>query len=237
MAPSRAAGPAAAFCGIVARGFACALGPAAGRACDPASDAERSRPAGSPTTYPDLASVPPRPGSGRHAGAAPGDPAASSLPIAPERRLRRAAELAYATGRGRSRRRRRPGAVGRSRRPPRRRRGRRPATARVARAYLDSSLNDIRDRGKLRQFMRRLGREAPDPAGPQTLAQAVGLAPVPASAKPRRRWASRARAAPNFGDYLAACSDSATIAATIQPSAACPTPARRNSRSRRKRAR
>ena len=51
--------------------------------------------------------------------------------------------------------------------------------------------NDVRDRGKLRQFMLRLGREAPDPFGPRSLAEALGLqsppepppAPDPAAAR------------------------------------------------------
>ncbi len=49
----------------------------------------------------------------------------------------------------------------------------------IARAYLDNSLTELRDRGKLRQFMRRLAREAPDPAGPRTVVQALGLVATP----------------------------------------------------------
>ena len=49
----------------------------------------------------------------------------------------------------------------------------------IARAYLDNSLTELRDRGKLRQFMRRLAREAPDPAGPRTVVQALGLVAMP----------------------------------------------------------
>ena len=50
--------------------------------------------------------------------------------------------------------------------------------------------------------MRRMGREAPDPAGPQTLAQAVGLADPPPSAKPRRPGQPEPVPPESFGDYL-----------------------------------
>ncbi len=140
--------------------------------CSPASNGPQPA---SPTTYPDLASVPPRPVLGTLA-----DRQAIQHQLVAARRDAdfRAAELAYETGRA-------------AEPPPRPSPAAAPPTAAapgpprpggggaVARAYLDSSLNDIRDRGKLRQFMRRLGREAPDPFGPQTLAQAVGLTPTP----------------------------------------------------------
>ncbi|MGD9510444.1 MAG: hypothetical protein AB7I59_26130 [Geminicoccaceae bacterium] len=76
----------------------------------------------------------------------------------------------------------------------------------VARAYLDSSLIEVRDRGKLRQFMRRLTREAPDPAGPRTLAQALGLAagPVETLTQPETRTPATPRAVDpldRFGDF------------------------------------
>ena len=130
----------------------------------------------SPTTYPDLASVPPRPVlpdtlAQRHAIQA-------QLVAARANAEFRAAELAYATGRAAEPPRRpEPPPAGPAVAGPARPRTGGDGT--VARAYLDSSLNDIRDRGKLRQFMRRLGREAPDPFGPQTLAQALGIAAVP----------------------------------------------------------
>ena len=128
-------------------------------------------------------------GAGRYAGAAPGDPArARRRP--PERRYGARPKSPTPPGgplsRHRRSRRRRP-----HRRPaPRRRRNRRAATARSPAPIWTAALNDIRDRGKLRQFMRRLGREAPDPAGPQTLAQAVGLADPPAVRQAEAPWAA-----------------------------------------------
>jgi hypothetical protein len=66
---------------------------------------------------------------------------------------------------------------------------------------MENSLKDIRDRGKLRQFMRRLEREAPDPIGAQTLAQAVGLAPIPNAAKPAGSG-PQPGTLEYFGDYV-----------------------------------
>lgn len=132
----------------------------------------------SPTTYPDLASVPPRP----------------ELQDTPEQRRelqaslasaghaadRRAAEVLYETGRGPA-----PAplpSAGLVAAPP-------PTApilggdGRIARAYLASSLTEARDRGKLRQFMRRLTREAPDPTGPQTVVEALGLVATPPAAE------------------------------------------------------
>ena len=76
----------------------------------------------------------------------------------------------------------------------------------IARAYLDSSLTELRDRGKLRQFMRRLAREAPDPAGPRTVVQALGLVATPEAGTSARPRLSRPQPqAPNpldrFGDF------------------------------------
>ncbi|MFZ1425208.1 MAG: hypothetical protein WAS21_00390, partial [Geminicoccaceae bacterium] len=47
--------------------------------------------------------------------------------------------------------------------------------ASIAASYLDTNLSDVRDTGKLRQFMRRLDREAPDPVGPATVAELLGF--------------------------------------------------------------
>ena len=128
----------------------------------------------SPAIYPDLASVPPRP----------------QLEDTPEQRRqlqanlssaghaadRRAAEILYQTGQGPQ-----PPPLpppGPAAAPP-------PAPpivggdGRIARSYLDSGLTEVRDRGKLRQFMRRLTREAPDPAGPKTVVEALGLVATP----------------------------------------------------------
>ena len=160
----------------------------------------------SPTTYPDLASVPPRPVmpdtlAQRRAIQA-------QLVAARANAEFRAAELAYATGRA-AEPPRRPepqpaGPAGAAPAPPRT-----GGDGAVARAYLDSSLNDVRDRGKLRQFMRRLGREAPDPFGPQTLAQALGLTaappppPDPAALPARAPTADPEPGTPEFfGDML-----------------------------------
>jgi hypothetical protein len=74
----------------------------------------------------------------------------------------------------------------------------------IARAYLDSSLNDVRDRGKLRQFMRRIGREAPDPAGPRTVAEALGLSTSAApgeSAPQAAPTGQQADPLERFGDF------------------------------------
>jgi hypothetical protein len=164
--------------------------------CDPAP--APPQPA-SPTTYPDLASVPPRPVLGETPQQR--REIQAELVRARQNASRRAAELAYATGRGPepppipTPPPAPPAAAAAPRQPP-------GGDGAVARAYLDTALNDIRDRGKLRQFMRRMGREAPDPAGPQTLAQAVGLADPPPSAKPRRPGQPEPAPPESFGDYL-----------------------------------
>jgi hypothetical protein len=141
----------------------------AGCADGPSSGESPARPA-SPATYPDLASVPPRPVLSDTT--AQRQQLQASLVSAREAADRRAAEFLYEIGRGPE--------------PPPPPPPAPPAApglpppevggdGRVARAYLDSSLIEVRDRGKLRQFMRRLAREAPDPSGPATLAQALGL--------------------------------------------------------------
>jgi hypothetical protein len=158
--------------------------------CGTSSDAPRPA---SPTTYPDLASVPPRP----QLTDTLADRAAIQAQLVKARQNAefRAAELAYATGRAAA-----PPTPPAPPGPPPPRAPRRPAVAgdgAVARAYLDSSLSDVRDRGKLRQFMRRLDREAPDPFGPQTLAQAVGLAAEPGAASEPQPGTAE-----DFGDFL-----------------------------------
>jgi hypothetical protein len=156
-------------------------------ACEPAAAPGQSpaRPA-SPASYPDLADIPPRPKLSetleqrREMG--------NQLAAERENAIRRAAEFAYAAGRAAAPPPAPPvGPAAGAAAPPA---GPPAGDASVARAYLDSSFNDVRDRGKLRQFMLRLGREAPDPAGPRSLAQALGLetppdappAPEPAAA-------------------------------------------------------
>ena len=172
-------------------------------ACSAAGEDGRSpsRPA-SPQTYPDLASVPARP-TGleglKQRQALQGD-----LTAAREAANRRAAQLAYEVGRAAEPPPPPPppAAVPAAAVP-------RPQTGgdgALARAYLATSASDIRDRGKLRQFMTRLGREAPDPFGPRTLAEALGLAgqtQAPGPAQPQPEPVGRPRADPleRFGDF------------------------------------
>ena len=163
-------------------------------ACEPAAAPGQSpaRPA-SPASYPDLAERP--------AAAQLSDTLeqrseiGNQLAADRENAIRRAAELAYAAGRGRSpaARRRRVGAAAGAAAPPR------WPTSRATRAWREPTWTAAstmsRDRGKLRQFMLRLGREAPDPAGPRSLAQALGLeTPPDAPPAPVRRQSPRAAA-------------------------------------------
>ncbi len=124
-----------------------------------------------PGPYPDLASIPPRPQLGytveqrREIG--------NQLVADREHARYAAAQLAYATG-----------ATTEQPQPPAPPPAAAPAPppppspegdASIAAAYLDTNLSDVRDTGKLRQFMRRLDREAPDPAGPATIAELLGF--------------------------------------------------------------
>jgi hypothetical protein len=124
----------------------------------------------SPTTYPDLASVPPRPVLAETP--AQRQDLQASLVAARRSADRRAAEFLYEIGRGPEPPPLPPPAAPAAPAPPPPQVG---GDGRIARAYLDSSLIEIRDRAKLRQFMRRLAREAPDPSGPSTLGEALGL--------------------------------------------------------------
>jgi hypothetical protein len=146
-----------------------------------------SRPA-SPAAYPDLADVPPRPKLSETLEQR--SEMGNQLAADRENASRRAAELAYAAGRAAAPPPAPAGGPAGGAAAPAPPAGPPAGDASVARSYLDSSFNDVRDRGKLRQFMLRLGREAPDPAGPRSLAQALGLetppdappAPEPAAA-------------------------------------------------------
>lgn len=158
-------------------------------ACEPATTGGQSpaRPA-SPTTYPDLASVPSRPVF-RDTLAQRGE-LGRELAADREAALRRAAELDYAAGRGPAPP-PIPAAAPAPAAPAAAPAGPPAGDSSVARAYVANSFSDVRDRGKLRQFMLRLGREAPDPFGPRSLAEALGLesppeqppAPDPAAAR------------------------------------------------------
>lgn len=168
----------------------------AGCADGSSSGSSPARPA-SPATYPDLASVPPRPVLS--ATPAQRQEMQASLASARNAADRRAAEFLHEIGRGPA--------------PPPL-----PAPAPaaapppplpvvggdggVARAYLDSSLVEVRDRGKLRQFMRRLVREAPDPYGPRTLAQALGLVAGPTETTPQPDSQAQVPATPRAVDQL-----------------------------------
>jgi hypothetical protein len=90
-----------------------------------------------------------------------------------------------------------------------------PGDAGIARAYVDSSLNEASDNRKLRKFMRRLERPTPDPAGPGTLVEALGLtggdadtaplAPPPepsSSVAPAAGEPEQGAALGQFGSYL-----------------------------------
>lgn len=141
-------------------------------ACEPSPPPGQSpaRPV-PPGPYPDLASVPPRPQLSYTV--AQRQEIASQLVADRAHAQYAAAQLAYATG-----------AAAAPPAPPEPAPAATPAPpppaaaegdAGIANAYLATNLSDVRDTGKLRQFMRRLDREAPDPWGPRTLAEAIGL--------------------------------------------------------------
>lgn len=157
-----------------------------------------------PGDYPDLASVPPRP---QLSYTVEQRRAIGNQLVADRANARyRAAELAYATGA--------------TSEPPV------PAVADVAqpagavpapvapvgdpgiaRAYVRSDLTIAADRGKLRQLMRRLEQPAPDPVGPASLVEAVGLiapsaVPAPADGAEVPTAAAPSNALDRFGDYL-----------------------------------
>jgi hypothetical protein len=129
----------------------------------------------SPASYPDLASVPPRPQLGYTIEQR--KEVADALIADRANARHRQAELAYATGRSATPPPPRPTpqpteeAPAAAAAPP-------PAgDAEIARAYVDANLNAASDEGKLRQFMRRLDRKIPDPYGPRSVTELVGLAP------------------------------------------------------------
>lgn len=174
-----------------------------------------------PGPYPDLASVPPRPQLGYtvEQRRAIGD----QLVADREHARYAAAQLAYATG-----------ATTEPPQPPAPPPAAPPAPpppappegdASIAAAYLDTNLSDVRDTGKLRQFMRRLDREAPDPVGPATVAELLGFGgpgDPPAAARPTPEQPQDDAAAPNvLGGVLgvdeAAATPGRTATATTLP--------------------
>ncbi|MEK0083372.1 hypothetical protein [Benzoatithermus flavus] len=133
----------------------------------------------SPSDYPDLASVPPRPHLSytveqRRA-------IADALVADRENARHRAAELAYATGQSKTPPPAAPapaaaetaGAPQKAAQPAAA--GQPPGDAAIARAYVEENLNAAADDGRLRKFMRRLGRKIPDPYGPASITEALGL--------------------------------------------------------------
>ena len=135
----------------------------------------------SPTDYPDLASVPARPNLSYtvEQRQAIGDALVADRANARYRQ----AELAFATGRSGT-----PPPAPPAPPPPATAAAPAPPVAPppgagpIARGYVDANLNAASDDGDLRDFMRRLDRPIPDPYGPRTVTQAVGLAPRPAAA-------------------------------------------------------
>jgi hypothetical protein len=148
----------------------------------------------SPADYPDLASVPARPNLSYtvEQRQAIGDALVADRANARYRQ----AELAYATGRSST-----PPPAPPAPPPPEPAAGPDPPAAPppgagpIARGYVDAVLNAAADEGKLRHFMRRLERPIPDPYGPRTVTQAVGLAPRPDAA-------AQEDALDGFGSFL-----------------------------------
>jgi outer membrane protein OmpA-like peptidoglycan-associated protein len=142
--------------------------------CQPASGPEPgvspAQPA-SPAAYPDLASVPPRPRLTYTVEQR--REIADELVADREHASYRRAELDYATGRSATPPAPLPPAppapapaaapeVG----PP-------PGDAAIARQYVETSLNEASDDRDLGDFMKRIDRKIPDPAGPATVVEAV----------------------------------------------------------------
>lgn len=141
-------------------------------------DASPAVPA-SPTSYPDLASVPPRPRLSYTVEQR--RKIADQLVADRENARHRAAELAYATGQSAEPPPPRPpaeaGAAEAAAAPaPAPAPAEPPGDAPIARAYVQENLSAAADTGRLRRFMRRLERKIPDPYGPRSIAEAVGLA-------------------------------------------------------------
>ncbi len=175
-----------------------------------------------PGEYPDLASVPPRP---QLSYTVAQRAAIGNQLVADRANARyRGAELAYATGATKE-----PPAPPSTTVAPANAAPPLPITAGdpdVARAYVRSDLIIAADKGKLRQLMRRLEQRAPDPVGPATLTEAVGLtAPstVPAPAAGANPGGDAPTALDRLGGLLG-LDDDASAAAAAKDAAATPLP-------------
>jgi hypothetical protein len=133
----------------------------------------------SPTAYPDLASVPPRPQLG-YTIEQRREIAAGLVADRANARYREAG-LAYATGRADSPpseppvAQPEPVAASAPEAPP-------PAgDGTAARRYVEEALDSAADDDDLDDFVQKIERRIPDPYGPATLTQALGLAPRPAT--------------------------------------------------------
>jgi hypothetical protein len=199
-----------------------------------------------PGDYPDLASVPPRPQLSYTIEQR--REIADQLVADRENARHREAELAYATGRSDTPPPPPPAAAPPAPEAPQ------PAPAApaaaapvepagdaaIARAYVDENLNASNTNRRLHRFMRRLERKAPDPYGPASIAEAVGLAgsaepaageaappaEAPPAAPPATSGGAEAQpgALQRFGSYLGGIlgveGDTKEPAAAPQPAAA-----------------
>lgn len=141
----------------------------------------------SPTAYPDLATVPQRPELGYTV--AQRQAIADQLVADRAHAQYSAARLAYATGHSATPPPGPPPAAAAADTPasaplpaeaPKAAAKEAPGSGRIARGYVEANLNAAADSGQLRKFMRRMDRPIPDPYGPRSVAQLVGLAPPPA---------------------------------------------------------
>lgn len=76
-----------------------------------------------------------------------------------------------------------------------------PGAATVAASYVESSLNAASDDGDLNDFMKRIDRNIPDPYGPATVTQLMGIAPQPPP-EPAPAADAGSRGEGGFGTFL-----------------------------------
>jgi hypothetical protein len=149
----------------------------------------------SPTAYPDLASVPPRPRLTYTVEQR--REIADELVADRENARYRSEELAYATGRRDT-----PPAPLPPPAPPAPAAapppaaGPPPGDGEIARQYVEASLNEASDDRDLGDFMKRLDRKVPDPAGPGTLVEAVKAVVPGGPAQGRAQPSAEATPAP-----------------------------------------